>query len=102
MYLKKEHFQELINVDSNDFRLCPKLNSGHVDVRGNERQRVKTATELFSDSVSKALVFKFGSTYSDQAKIISTVDAWFDVMNSRTKYHYKKHKCALGKTLSMP
>ena len=75
VFLKKEHFEELIATDQNDFKLCPKLSLVHVDCKGNDRQRVKYAVQLFSNSVSKALKFKFGDRYTEQADIISLIDA---------------------------
>ena len=47
IYLTKEDFGMLIDADEGDFRLCPKLNLNHINVTGNERQRVKYATQLF-------------------------------------------------------
>ena len=94
--LTKQHFQELLISDNDDFKLCPKLSVIHLECKGNDRQRVKYAVQLFSDTVSKALTFKFGKSYSEQAEVISTIDAWFDVMDSRTKFHWKNNKCALG------
>ena len=57
---------------------------------------VKYAVQLFSDTFSKAFKFKFGERFQEQAKIISTIDAGFDVMNSCQKFHKKTTKCALG------
>jgi hypothetical protein len=94
--LTKQHFVELISNDQNDFKLCPKLSYVHVDCKGNDRQRVKYAVQLLSNTVSKAFVFKFGDSFLEQAKIISVIDAWFDVMDSRSKFHWKPNKCGLG------
>ena len=90
--LGKELFEQLIQDDSElgDLKFCPKLSDQHVQVQGHDRQRVKLATQLFSDTVSKALI------------IISTFDQFFDVMDSRTKHHWKKEKCALGNTNKRP
>lgn len=96
VFVKKEHFEELIVNDQTDFKLCPKLSFVHVNCRGNDRQRVKYAVQLFSNTVSKALLFKFGNTYSEQANIIALIDAWFDVMDSRCRFHWKENKCGLG------
>jgi hypothetical protein len=96
VFLKKEHFEELISNEQSDFKLCPKVSFVHLNCKGNDRQRVKYAVQLFSDTVAKALVFKFGDRFLEQAKIISIIDAWFDVMDSRKKYHWKKNKCAFG------
>jgi len=95
-FLKKEHFEHLICNDQNDFKLCPKLSLVHLNCKGNDRQRVKYAVQLFSDTVSKALRFKFGDQFAEQSNIISIIDSWFDVMNSRTKFHWKNFKCGLG------
>ena len=97
--LTKEHFSRLIERDSEcgDFRLCYKLSKYHLDVKGSERQRVRTATELFSDTVSKAFLFYFPDDMKEQADIITVVDDWFDVMNSRQKYSAKNKKCGLGR-----
>ena len=81
--------------DNDDFKLCPKLCVIHLECKGNDRQRVKYAVQLFSDTVSKALTFKFGKSYSEQAEVISTIDAWLDVMDSRTKFHWKQQQMCL-------
>ena len=71
----------------------------HLNVKGCERQRVRTATELLSDTASKALLFYFPNEMGEQAEIISVIDGWFDVMNSRQKYTAKNKKCGLGKKI---
>jgi hypothetical protein len=96
LYLTKQHFQDLISADEKDFKLCPKLSLIHVNCKGNDRQRVKYAVQLFSDTVAKALKFKFGDTLLAQSEIVTIIDSWFDVMNSHCKFHWKKNKCALG------
>lgn len=42
-FLKKEHFEQLLCNDQNDFKLCPKLSYLHLNCTGNDRQRVKYA-----------------------------------------------------------
>ena len=78
--------------------LCHKVTDFHPNVKGSERQRVRPAFELFSDTVSKAFLYLFGDEMSEQARIISVIDKWADVMNSRTQFHYKNTRCGLGKT----
>ena len=77
----------LIDKDNNDYKLCPKLSTYHIDCKHSDRQRVKYAVQLMSNSVSKAILHIFGTKYSKEADIISTIDSYFDVMNSRNKYH---------------
>ena len=61
-------------------------------------QRVRPAFELFSDTVSKAFLYLFGNEMSEQARIISVIDKWADVMKSGAQFHYKTTRCGLGKT----
>ena len=57
---------------------------------------MKYAVHLFSDTVAKAFKFKFDDEFLEQAKIITTIDSWFDVCDSRSKFHWKNLKCGLG------
>ena len=82
--LKKENFEEIMKNDGKDLKLCPKLKGVHIHSQGLQNQRVYLATQLFSASVSKALLFLKGDSYSVQASIISKFNKWFDTMNSRT------------------
>ena len=68
--LSKNVFYKLLTSDEGDSNLCPKLTVMHIDCKGNDRQRVNTAVQLFSDTVSKALKFKFGDQYAEQSKMI--------------------------------
>ena len=53
--------------------------------------------ELFSNSVSQSFIFVFGSQAEGQSKVVSIVDSWIDVMNSRMKYDFRKeNRCGLG------
>ena len=98
--LSKEHFQQLISCDGTDFKLCHKITDSHLDVRGVERQRVRPAMELFSDSVSQSFRQIFGSQAEGQAQVIGIIDSWVDVMNSKFKFEFGKDKrCGLGKML---
>ena len=90
-------FQNLIDVENvGTLKLCPKLSDIHINVRGHDRQRVKYATQLFSQTVGKALKFIYGETYSEQADIIIKLDQFFDVMNSSSTWDSKDCKCGLG------
>ena len=62
---------------------------------GQCAQRVHLATQLFSESVSAAMA-EYLPARALQADVIRTVDAWFDVMNSRSPTDAKKERCAYG------
>ena len=101
--LDKSVFERLIHDDSElgDLRLCPKVGEVHVMVQGHDRQRVKLATQLLSDTVAKALTTLYKDEYSDQAQLISFFDKFFDVMDSRTTNHWKREKFGFGKLLCL-
>ena len=97
--LEKSMFERLIRDDSElgDLKLCPKVGEAHLEVQGHDRQRVKFATQLLSDTVSKALLTLYKEEYREQAQLISVFDKFFDVMDSRTVKHWKPEKCGFGK-----
>lgn len=97
--LGKEDFQLLLRNDGADLKLCPKLSSIHINVHGSARQRVRLATQIFSKTVSKAMEFQFGELYQPQCKVVSTVDNWFDTLNSRVKFTTKPLSCGYGVNL---
>ena len=97
--LTTEDFESLLRADRGTFKRCHKLTMSHLYVRGSERQRVRPAVQLFSASVSKAMVPLLGQQFEEKAEVIDVVDKWFDVSNSRMKYDMKKAvRCGLGET----
>ena len=99
--IAKDMFLKLLADDEGDLKYCYKLTLSHVEVEGHDRQRVRTAVQLFSDTVSKALKHIYGEVYEHQSNVISIIDKFWDVMDSRTKYHWKQTKCGLGVNRSM-
>ena len=96
--LTKDHFEQLISCDGTDFKLCHKVTQSHLDVKGVERQRVRPAMELFSDSVSQAFRQIFGSQAEGHAQVIGIIDSFVDIMNSRFKFDFSKdNRCGFGK-----
>ena len=99
--LGKQDFVDLITADANELKLCPKLKSLHVDVQGSQRQRVRFATELFSASVAKALLYLHGDNMKVQSQSIEIVNSWFDTMNSGFLYNANKERCGFGVNFSI-
>ena len=99
--LGKHDFVELMKADSNELKLCPKLKQLHVDAQGSERQRVRLAAELFSSSVSKALLYLYGDKMKVQSQAIHIVNSWFDVMNSGSLYNANPERCGFGLNLEI-
>jgi len=55
-YVGKNIFQELVNLNSVDFRIAHKLTQRHISVEGTGRMNVRLAVQLFSMTVAKALI----------------------------------------------
>ena len=62
--INKNMFYKLLEDDQGDLKYCYKLTLSHIDVEGHDRQRVRTAVQLFSDTVSKALQQIYGDVYN--------------------------------------
>ena len=62
-----------------------------------DRQRVRPAMQLLSETVAKGFLQLFGTKYKEQSHIIEIIDGWVDVMNSRHKFDIKSKRCGLGK-----
>lgn len=80
---------EIIQVEKSDLKISFKVNSTHLEVAQASRQKVKFATQLFSNSVSSCIKWcvangKCKSLNALQcAEFIKTVNDWFDIFNSR-------------------
>ena len=98
--LTKGHFTQLISCDGTDFKLCHKLTNNHVEMKSVERQRVRPAFQLFSNSVAQAFRQVFGNQAEGQAQVVETIDSWIDVKNSSNKFDSQKsNRCGLGEIL---
>lgn len=60
-------------------------------------QRVYLATRAFSNSVATALATRVPGR-EEQAVVVSTINKWFDTMNSRAPYDAVTERCAYGIT----
>ena len=94
--LKMKDFKEIMQKDGEELKLCPKLKPIHLTAQGSMRQRVCLATQLFSHTVAKAMVFHQGESAEGKSNAILTVNNYFDTMNSRTLHNAVPYRCALG------
>ena len=66
----------------------------HLDCYGHQTQCVRTAVQLFSRSVANSFQLEDSPHLS---YFTSTVNDWFDTMDSRLPYHpYNQSKSGLG------
>ena len=90
--LGKSDFEKLLQEDASlgELRRLHKLKRIHLDCHGHQTQCVRTAVQLLSQSVANS--FLLGKR-RDLAYFISTCNNWFDVMDSRSRWHrYNQNK----------
>ena len=96
-YLKKADFYKILEADGEDseFRACHKLTKLHLEVKGQECQRVRMAVQTLSGSVANFLEIL---GMKDKAAIIHIFNKFFDVCDSRAKFSKgnNSYKCGLG------
>lgn len=75
-----------------DLRIAHQLTQHHLDVKGSQRQNVKLAAQVFSNSTTKAIQscaekglagFK---NCGAMVRVLEIFNKWFDIFNSRTMY----------------
>ena len=89
-------FENLTENDSSDGEVAKhyKLKEDHLYCIGPTRQRVIYAVQLFSKTNSNGFLM-MGER--GKAWIVDVVNSWFDVMDSKLKFHKSnKNKCGLG------
>ena len=94
--VSKSCLEDLLKKDSaeGEIRKLYKITDDHLYCVGTARQRVKPAVQLLSSSVANAFC-EAGDI--DKGELIQIIDDWFDVFDSRTRYHSSKQlKNALG------
>nr|AGL76355.1 transposase [Drosophila buzzatii] len=80
---------ELLNITAGDLSITHKISHKNLTVSRAERQKVKMATKLFSNTVAAAiqraasLGYLNGHNWSECYELFKTTNDWFDVLNVR-------------------
>ena len=88
-YLSKSLFQNILKIDNKELKLCHKISNFHLVVRGTERQNVRKAAQLFSNTVGN-FVLEYLPREIDAGKFILLIDSVFDLFNSFKEFDGKK------------
>jgi len=62
----KSILQTLLKFDSGDLKLAYRLTERHLEVQGCGRMNVKLASQVFSDTVAKAIAYCGEKNYLDK------------------------------------
>lgn len=83
-FVTKAAFEKLVEKNYNglDLQYCHKLTNSHLILSGTERQNVRKAAQLLSETVSKAILYHFPE-YEHVSEFVKTINDGFDVLNSR-------------------
>ncbi|KFM69485.1 Transposable element P transposase, partial [Stegodyphus mimosarum] len=77
---------ELLKINAGEYKVCCKLTETHILCEKSQRQNVRLASQLFSESTAAALErYKSGSDPKlccDLAHFIKEVNNWFHIFNS--------------------
>lgn len=99
--IKKKPLQALITLTNTEVNPCWKISQTHIDYEKTQRQNVKMATQLLSNSVSTALIrYKPGNDKTmceDLGQFIGDINKWFDIFNSYVEDGKVPSKSAYGK-----
>lgn len=103
--------ETLLKLDNNEIKMCQKLTKDHLECTGPQRQNVKKAAEILSNSVSRAIEYLLKTKvlslteeeeyeYQETGAFIKIVNDWFDIFNSGKKDYLIPTKCAFGTNLT--
>ena len=75
-------------INNTEINTCHKLQPYHLDVHGPERQKVKPANQLFSNTVAKDIEF-WGQkgrlqnfNWLEASQFMKTINDWFNLFNN--------------------
>lgn len=76
---------------SSELNITHKITMRHLDLKGAQRQKVKTAVQLISNTVAEALQFcgnrgMLRGEWKATSELIKVMNCWFDVFNSKAPY----------------
>lgn len=97
--------EELIKLNAGDLKIAHKLSRTHLDAKGTLRQKVKLATQVFSNTNASAIRWcgANGLLHSDNweytAYVFKLFNDWFDVFNSTLQYGHHSGLYAYGVNL---
>lgn len=103
--INKKPLENLIRLTDNEVNVCYKISEKHINCEKSQRQNVRLAAQLLSNTVGQALMrYKPGENKKlaeDVGAFICNVDKWFDIFNSYTKRGKVPNKSAYGTHLEM-
>ena len=96
--IDKTDFLKLFENNKSELKINPKFKEEHLQIKGQERQRVRPAARLFSNTTAKQIRF-LDPNNEEKAAFVQLANDSFDVLNSRFKHAGTWQKSAYGTSL---
>lgn len=103
--INKTCLEELLTLNARELKIVHKFSQAHLDVKGAQRQKVKLAEQLFSNTNAKAIQWcgEQGLLKSVQwkqtADVLQLFNDWFDLFNAKYEYEHTNISHAYGMNL---
>lgn len=94
----KTCLEQLLTLNNSDLKICHKLSRAHLDAKGTQRQNVKLAAQIFSNTNTLTIkwcgenAFLGNTQWKNTSEILKLFNDWFDIFNSTFKYG----KCSIS------
>lgn len=103
--INKDPLKSLVQETNEELKVCYKIQEKHIECEKTQRQNVRMAAELLSNTVGQALIrYKPGSDKKmadNLGNFICDVNKWYDIFNSYVKDGKIPFKYAFGIHLKM-
>lgn len=90
--INKTCLEELLALNAAELKIAYKLSVAHLDVKGSQRQNVKLAAQVFSNTNATAIRWcgeqglLMSLQWKETANVLQLFNDWFDLFNSKYKY----------------
>ena len=87
-FLSKTIFERILALEQSELKICFKISKSHLLVQGPERQNVRKAAQLFSNTVGN-FILEFLPSETPAGNFILLIDKLFDLFNSTIEINNK-------------
>lgn len=94
--ITKDILEDLVTLNSGELKIAFNLTKVHLDAKGNQRQSVKLAAQVFSRRNAKAIEYcakeklLTNENWQETANLLQLFNDWFDILNCHSKFENRK------------
>lgn len=104
-HINKTCIERILSINCKDLKVMFKITEVDLNITGQARQKVSTATKLFSQTTARAIGwcgeqgFLNEEAWKETAEIFELVNNWFDIFNSKSIHERDPKKKPYGLNL---